>query len=96
MQGLAAHCRFGLAGALPTTPAHADAAQLEQALINLLKSAHESGSAGEMVTLNIDVSSDTLRLCVADRSPGMSPARLKTDVVRSKLMLGQLRKECCV
>jgi two-component system nitrogen regulation sensor histidine kinase NtrY len=42
--GLAAHVAFRLIGALPEEPAQIDRAQMEQALINLLKNAHESGS----------------------------------------------------
>ena len=35
---------FAVDGALPAEPAHFDIAQMEQALLNLLKNAHESGS----------------------------------------------------
>jgi two-component system, NtrC family, nitrogen regulation sensor histidine kinase NtrY len=73
---LGAHCSFRIEGALPAQPGQFDAAQLEQALINLLKNAHESGSAPEAVTLTIEMSSQgqaqTLRFTVADAGPGMS------------------------
>lgn len=73
---LATHARFQLAGALPERPGRFDAGQVEQALINLLKNAHESGSAEGEVTLQVEVAGGELRLAVADRGPGMSEAVL--------------------
>lgn len=49
-----------------------DAAQMEQALINLLKNAHESGSAPEAVQLSIRRLADAWRIEVLDRGSGMS------------------------
>ena len=59
---------------LPPTPGHFDAGQIEQALINLLKNAHESGSVAAEVTLAATLHGDSgeLRFTVADRGPGMS------------------------
>jgi nitrogen fixation/metabolism regulation signal transduction histidine kinase len=68
---------FRLEGALPTEPGRFDAAQLQQVLINLLKNAHESGSAKEAVTLSVRQNSQELRLDVADAGPGMSPTVLE-------------------
>jgi two-component system nitrogen regulation sensor histidine kinase NtrY len=45
-------------------------------LINLIKNAHESGSAEDEVTLSILESTRELRIEVADRGPGMSEAVL--------------------
>ena len=45
IEGLRATSGFATEPGLPVRPGWFDAAQLEQALINLLKSAHESGSA---------------------------------------------------
>ncbi|HZJ70131.1 MAG TPA: ATP-binding protein, partial [Planctomycetota bacterium] len=44
---------FQVDGALPDKPVLADPAQLEQALVNLLKNAHESGSAPEQIHLRV-------------------------------------------
>ncbi len=70
---LAAAQPFALDGALPEAPGCFDPAQLEQALINLLKNAHESGSAPEAVSLRVRRQGGELQLVVADRGPGMSP-----------------------
>ena len=52
---------------------------MEQALINLLKNAHESGSAPEGVSLRVDiggVAREDWRIEVGDRGPGMTEAQL--------------------
>ena len=77
LDGLAAHCAFTLAGPAPTGHARFDPGQVEQALINLLKNAHESGSAPDAVTLGCDVQRGELVLVVCDRGPGMSEAVLE-------------------
>lgn len=69
---LAAHAPFRLEGTPPAHPGRFDAVQVEQALINLLKNAHESGSAADDVTLRVEASGSELRFAVADRGPGMS------------------------
>ncbi len=76
LEGLAVHYRFALEGPVPTQPARMDAAQMEQALINLLKNAHESGSAPEAVSLKVEALRDEWRVEVADRGPGMNEAQL--------------------
>ncbi|MDE2407456.1 MAG: ATP-binding protein [Xanthomonadaceae bacterium] len=53
-----------------------DAAQLEQTLINLIKNAHESGSAPEDVQLTIRRLADDWRIEVLDRGSGMNEAVL--------------------
>ncbi len=53
-------------------PGRFDTAQIEQVLINLIKNAHESGSAQEDVSLAIHVLGRDVRIEVADRGPGMS------------------------
>jgi len=53
-----------------------DAAQVEQALINLLKNAHESGSRPEGVALQLRRLPDGWRIDVLDRGPGMTEAVL--------------------
>lgn len=53
-----------------------DAAQLEQALLNLLKNAHESGSAESEVRLTLRRVSQGWRIEVRDRGEGMNEAVL--------------------
>ncbi|RZL36434.1 MAG: ATP-binding protein, partial [Rubrivivax sp.] len=67
---------FNLDGDLPAEPGWFDAAQIEQALLNLIKNAHESGSAPEGVVLRLAQSGTELRIEVLDRGPGMSEAVL--------------------
>jgi len=72
VNSLAAHCRFVIEGPLPEEPGRFDSAQVEQALINLLKNAHESGGPPDAVTLAVQHRGAEWRLTVADRGPGMS------------------------
>ena len=58
-----------------------DPAQMEQALINLLKNAHESGSAQSDVTLQAETLRNTIRISVRDRGPGMSATVLANALV---------------
>lgn len=53
-----------------------DVAQMEQALLNLLKNAHESGSSGEDVTMTLRRMPETWRLEILDRGSGMNDAVL--------------------
>lgn len=78
---LASQVPFTLADALPAEPAQLDAAQLEQALINLLKNAHESGSDPDSVQLSIRRVQDQLRIDVMDRGSGMNDAVLTNALV---------------
>jgi nitrogen fixation/metabolism regulation signal transduction histidine kinase len=72
LEGLALHCRYRLAAPAPQRPGLFDAVQIEQVLINLIKNAHESGSADDEVTLSILDLGRELRIEVADHGPGMS------------------------
>lgn len=56
--------------------ARVDAAQLEQALINLLKNAHESGTQPSEVRLSVRRIADGWRIEVLDRGSGMNEAVL--------------------
>lgn len=67
---------FVIDGDLPAQPGQADPGQLEQAVLNLLKNAHESGSAPEAVSLRLRRDGDDWLLSVADRGPGASDAVL--------------------
>ncbi len=73
---LAAHCAFLVLEPLPTTDGFFDAPQIEQALINLVKNAHEAGSGPDGVTLQVQAHGEYWRLSVADRGPGMNDAVL--------------------
>ncbi|PTT85220.1 ATP-binding protein [Pelomonas sp. HMWF004] len=73
---LAATGPFRLDGELPAQPGWFDAVQVEQALLNLIKNAHESGSAPDEVVLRLAVRGGEQRIEVLDRGPGMSEAVL--------------------
>ncbi|HEX7185096.1 MAG TPA: ATP-binding protein [Thermoanaerobaculia bacterium] len=69
---------FAQEGDLPKRPGVFDPSQVQQALINLLKNAHESGSPSEKVRLAVDDTADGgVRLRVLDRGSGMSEEELK-------------------
>jgi signal transduction histidine kinase len=70
-----------LQGTLPQRPLHADRAQLEQALLNLLKNARESGSPPEAITFTVQDLGHAFRIEVADRGPGMSATVLEQALV---------------
>jgi signal transduction histidine kinase len=78
---LAGQVAFRLAGELPPEPAQIDTAQMEQALLNLLKNAHESGSWPEHVELQIRRVQDVVRIEVLDRGSGMNDAVLTNALV---------------
>jgi nitrogen fixation/metabolism regulation signal transduction histidine kinase len=79
--GLASQVAFRLGGELPESPARIDRAQLEQALLNLLKNAHESGSRAEDVELHVRRVQDIVRIDVLDRGTGMNDAVLTNALV---------------
>ncbi|KFN42387.1 sensor histidine kinase [Arenimonas oryziterrae] len=78
---LASQIAFGVIGDLPEEAARFDLAQMEQALLNLLKNAHESGSAAGDVQLSVRRHSGTLRIEVLDRGTGMNDAVLTNALV---------------
>ena len=78
---LATQVTFRVAGDLPEESAQFDVAQVEQALLNLLKNAHESGSPPEDVELQVRRAQDMLRIEVLDRGSGMSEAVLTNALV---------------
>ncbi|HEV6966991.1 sensor histidine kinase [Roseateles sp.] len=67
---------FRVDGSPPQAPGWFDPAQIEQALLNLIKNAHESGSDPDEVVLRLAHQGGELRLEVLDRGPGMSEAVL--------------------
>jgi nitrogen fixation/metabolism regulation signal transduction histidine kinase len=76
VDGLQQHAIFHLSGELPREPGWFDTGQIEQVLLNLLKNAHESGSAADAVEVAIAWRGAEQRIEVADRGPGMSPTVL--------------------
>ena len=81
LDSLAAQATFTLECEPPAQPAMFDAAQLQQALLNLLKNALESGSRPEHIGLHISHAQGMLRIEVRDRGPGMSGAVLENALV---------------
>ena len=63
---------FRIAGPLPDVPGKLDASQMQHALINLLKNAHESGSPPEEVCLSVRREAGGFTIEVADRGAGMT------------------------
>jgi two-component system nitrogen regulation sensor histidine kinase NtrY len=81
-----ARLRSQLEFTLESTPPDAwvgrfDAAQLEQAVLNLVKNAHESGSAAADVVVALRRLPDGFRLDVMDRGSGMTDATLARALV---------------
>ena len=72
---------FRVEGALPAEAASFDASQMQQALLNLLKNAHESGSRSEDVTLAVRRGAGMLTIEVADRGSGMTDAVMANALV---------------
>jgi len=67
---------FALDGQLPTDPGRFDAAQFEQAVLNLLKNAAESGGTPDGLSLRVARQGGDWQLSVADRGQGASDAVL--------------------
>jgi len=78
---LAEQVTFRVLGELPAQACAFDGAQLEQALLNLLKNAHESGSPPDDVTLAVRRVQDVVRIDVQDHGPGMSDTVLTNALV---------------
>lgn len=75
------HVEFQLDGELPAKPLRVDSAQLEQALLNLIKNAHESGSTADQVQLRVREMPRTFRIEVIDRGSGMNEAVLANALI---------------
>jgi len=78
---LADQVAFTLASEAPGEASAFDAPQLEQALLNLLKNAHESGSPADAVSLAVRRVQGVIRIEVQDRGPGMSETVLANALV---------------
>jgi signal transduction histidine kinase len=74
---LAAAQRCHIVQPLPVRPGWFDRPQLEQALINLIKNAHEAGGPPEQIEIAVTQEAAEQRIEVRDRGPGMSEAVLR-------------------
>ncbi len=72
VQQLQEHFSFNLPDGVPDWVLQADSGQLQQALVNLLKNAHESGSSGEQISLRFKEMQQGTRIEVIDQGGGMS------------------------
>lgn len=81
LAALSDQVQFKLLGDVPEEPHAFDPAQMEQALLNLLKNAHESGSPPDQVGLELRRVQGMLRIEVQDRGPGMSETVLANALV---------------
>ena len=72
---------FTLVGGVPQRTASFDTAQLEQALINLLKNARESGSDAAAIELAVTAAQGGFSIEVRDRGPGFSAGALEHALV---------------
>ena len=79
--GLQAQLTFKMVGDYPDEPVWLDPAQVEQALHNLIKNAHESGSAPQQVELSVRRMATTFLIEVMDRGSGMNEAVLTHSLV---------------
>lgn len=75
------HYAFQLEASPPEGAVNFDPVQIEQALINVLKNAHESGSSPEQVTMAVRRIGRLVRMEVNDRGPGMSEQVLANALV---------------
>jgi len=76
LEELARNQRCRVVAPLPTVPGWFDRAQLEQALINLLRNAHEAGGPADEVEIEVRQSAAEQRIEIRDRGPGMSESVL--------------------
>jgi two-component system, NtrC family, nitrogen regulation sensor histidine kinase NtrY len=72
MEDLARQQEFSIAAPLPQEPGWFDRLQLEQALINVMKNAHEAGGDPAGVSIRVQQSSQEQHIEVLDRGPGMT------------------------
>jgi nitrogen fixation/metabolism regulation signal transduction histidine kinase len=81
VERLRSQIAFEVDGPLPDAPARFDRAQLEQALVNLLRNAHEAGSPPDQVKLRVRLLTGAVSVEVADRGAGMSETVLSNALL---------------
>ena len=72
---------FRLEAPLPSLDLEVDPVQFEQVFINLLKNAHESGSAPDAITVAIESRADSAVFMVSDAGGGVSDEVLKSALL---------------
>jgi nitrogen fixation/metabolism regulation signal transduction histidine kinase len=81
VERLRSQIEFTVDGPVPDAPGRFDPAQLEQALVNLLRNAHESGSAPTEVQLRLRKLPGAVAIDVSDRGAGMTEAVLSNALL---------------
>jgi len=81
VERLRSQINFNLSEDLPVEAAYFDHAQIEQALLNLLKNAHESGSSPGEVSLAVRYLQGVFRVEVMDRGSGMNETVLTNALI---------------
>jgi len=81
MEDLSRQHAFYIAGTLPPASGWFDRLQLEQALINVLKNAHEASGDPAEINILVQQTPQEQRIEVRDRGPGM------TEVVLAQALL---------
>ncbi len=81
IDGLKSQILFTIVDHLPEEPASFDQAQMEHALLNLLKNAHESGSRADDVSLSIKAFQGIIRIEIMDRGNGMSDTVMSNALI---------------
>lgn len=81
LSGLQRQIGFELESSTEGMSSRIDQAQMEQALLNLLKNAHEAGGEGSSVSMKLTRLPDWLRIEVLDRGSGMNEAVLQNALV---------------
>jgi len=81
VERLRSQVSFHVEGALPDARARFDPGQLEQALVNLIRNAHESGSPADDIRLQVRRLPTTIAIEVSDRGSGMNEAVLSNALL---------------
>jgi signal transduction histidine kinase len=81
LSGLQRQIGFELESSTEGMSSRIDQAQMEQALLNLLKNAHEAGGEGASVSVKLTRLPEWLRIEVLDRGSGMNEAVLQNALV---------------
>jgi two-component system, NtrC family, nitrogen regulation sensor histidine kinase NtrY len=81
VERLRTQSRFQVDGTLPDQTATFDPGQLEQAVLNLLRNAHESGSAPDAVQLRVRRLPAAVTIDIVDRGSGMNEAVLSNALL---------------